>query len=472
VGNNERITEAQADLIVTLDEGQFSDVEALDIEPAKLTKALAALANSDGGDLYIGIDEERTTKVRTWRGFSNQEAANGHLQAFEKFFPLGGGFNYEFLRCDTRAGLVLHIQVNKTQGIARASNNLPCVHRGAQSLPVDTPEGLRRLEYAKGIVSFENELANVPADVIVNSEVTSDFIKEVVPSADPETWLKKQLLIRDGRPTVAGVLLFADEPQAILPKRCGIKIYRYKTSEPQGFREALAFDPKTVEGCLYNQIRDAVNLTTEIAETIPKMGDESLQLIKYPNETLHEIIVNAALHCDYSVADEVHIRIFDNRIEVQSPGKLPAHVTVHNILDERFARNGSVVRILNKFANPPNKDIGEGLNTAFEAMTQLGLKAPAIKEKDNSVLVIIKHEQLASPEEAIMDFLETNDTIRNGQARKIAHVRADYQMKSIFGRMVKAGLIEQVPGTRTSNTAYQKKSKLEVRVNEDEEAAN
>jgi ATP-dependent DNA helicase RecG len=75
----ERITDAQADLIVTLDEGQFSDVKALDIEPAKLTKALAALANSDGGDLYIGIDEERTTKVRTWRGFSNQEAANGHL---------------------------------------------------------------------------------------------------------------------------------------------------------------------------------------------------------------------------------------------------------------------------------------------------------------------------------------------------------------------------------------------------------
>jgi ATP-dependent DNA helicase RecG len=198
-----------------------------------------------------------------------------------------------------------------------------------------------------------------------------------------------------------------------------------------------------------------VNLTTEIAETIPKMGDESLQLIKYPNETLHEIIVNAALHRDYSVADDVYIRIFDNRIEVQSPGKLPAHVAVDNILDERFARNGSVVRILNKFANPPNKDIGEGLNTAFEAMTQLGLKAPAIKEKDNSVLVIIKHEQLASPEEAIMDFLETNDTIRNGQARKIAHVRADYQMKSIFGRMVKAGLIEQVPGTRTSNTNQQ-----------------
>jgi hypothetical protein len=100
-------------------------------------------------------------------------------------------------------------------------------------------------------------------------------------------------------------LLFADEPQAVLPKRCGIKVYRYKTTEGQGFREALAFDPKTVEGCLYNQIRDAVKLTTEIAETIPKMGDDSLETIRYPNETLHEIITNAALHRDYSVADDV-----------------------------------------------------------------------------------------------------------------------------------------------------------------------
>jgi hypothetical protein len=42
-------------------------------------------------------------------------------------------------------------------------------------------------------------------------------------------------------------------------------------------------------------------------------------------------------------------------------------------------------------------------------------------------------------------------------ARKVAHVRADYQMKSIFGRMVEKGMIEQVPGTRTSSTAYQMK---------------
>lgn len=59
-----------------------------------------------------------------------------------------------------------------------------------------------------------------------------------------------------------------------------------------------------------------------------------------------------------------------------------------------------------------------------------------------------------------MDYLETHETINNGEARRITHVRQDYQIKAIFNRMVKANLIEQVPGTRTSNTKYRKPIKV------------
>lgn len=174
-------------------------------------------------------------------------------------------------------------------------------------------------------------------------------------------------------PTVGGLLLFSEEPQAQLPKRCGIKVYRYGTQDSEGFREALAFVPITVEGCLYNQIKQAVEITTKEIESIQHLGAEGLQSITYPPETLHEIITNAVIHRDYSTADDIHVRIFDNRIEVQSPGRLPAHVTPQNILNERFARNGAIVRLLNKFPDPPNRDVGEGLNTAFEKMHSLGL---------------------------------------------------------------------------------------------------
>ena len=448
------IAKEEVERFLLLEEDQFNEIKSIGITPANLTKTISAFANSDGGDLFIGIEDG---SPRTLSGFGNPEAANGHIQIFETLFPLGADFSYDLLKSKDFFGLVLFVHVNKTSRIVKASNGIPYLRRGAQNLPQSSAEQLKRLELTKGISSFESETLNVPLGVVTGSDIVTGFIKKIVPNTFPEPWLRKQALIRADLPTVAGVVLFADEPQAHLPKHCSVKIYRYKTKEAQGFREALAFVPETIEGPLYSQIHQSVRRTVEIVESIPRMGDSSLEKIKYPPEALHEIITNAIIHRDYSIADDVHIRIFDNRIEVQSPGTLPAHITPLNILEERFARNGAIVRILNKFPDPPNKDVGEGLNTAFEALERIGLKDPIIAEKGGSVLVVIKHELLASPEEAIMDYLSRNPTINNREARHITHITADYRIKSIFGRMVKAGFIEQVPDTRTVNTCYRKK---------------
>ena len=90
-------------------------------------------------------------------------------------------------------------------------------------------------------------------------------------------------------------------------------------------------------------------------------------------------------------------------------------------------------------------------------MKELGLKNPIIKNLDNAVLVIIKHETLTSPTEIIMTYLELNDQIKNAKAREITHIPTDFRMKGIFNKMEKAGLIEKVPGTNTASTAWQKK---------------
>jgi ATP-dependent DNA helicase RecG len=455
------ISEAEVQKILDIEEGQFEDLKAIEIKPGKLTEDISAFANSDGGELYIGIDEFELlfspTKGRDWRGFTTQESANAHLLVFDKLFPLGSEFQYEFLRCNGKNGLVLHVQVNKTIGVTLASNNIPYIRRGAQSIPQNTPELRKRLEFSKGVVSFENELTNADKETVTSSTVVKEFIQEVVPTSAPEEYLNKQALIKEDKPTVAAILLFADEPQAIIPKHCGIKVYRYKTTSSEGFRDAEAFIPKTVEGCLYKQIQSAVSLTKEIVEHIPKMGgNDSFEQVKYPQETLHEIITNAVIHRDYSVTDDIHIRIFDNRIEVQSPGRLAANMTVKNLFTQRAARNGAVQRLLNKFKDPPNRDVGEGLKTAVAAMANLGLGPPVFKEVENSFLVTIKHEKLATAELAIMDYLETHQTINNREARKLTFINEDWKIKSIFRRMESKRMIKQVENTVTSNTKYRK----------------
>lgn len=284
----------------------------------------------------------------------DMEAANGHLQIFEELFPLGGDFFYEFMQCDGQVGLVLHVIVQKTKGIKYASDDKAYLRRGSQSLPVGA-DGMERLRRNKGISSFESETAAAPTDLITNSLVVIDFMLSSVPTGEPEPWLRKQMMIVEDKPTVAGLLLYADEPQAVLPKRCAIKIYRYKTTDLEGSRDNLAFDPLTIEGCLYEQIKAAVSTTSKLIEEVKVLGPGGLAPIEYPFETLHEIITNAVIHRDYGTADDVHVRIFDNRVEVESPGRLPAHITTGNILKERFSRNGAVVRLINKFPDPPTR---------------------------------------------------------------------------------------------------------------------
>lgn len=453
-----KLTVHEVEKLFAMVESHFLDFKAKAIAPGKLTRTIAAFANSDGGELFVGIEEPSTGGPKTWDGFDAPESANGLLQVINAILPLGQGCRVTWLEAEGRPGGVVQIEVQKNRDIICTTTNEVYLRRGAQNLPVSQPEALERLRLNKGISSFETMTVDAKDDVVTNSEETISFILEIVPHQEPDRWLRKQQLIIDDKPTVAGVVLFADEPQALLPKRCGIKIYRYRTADDEGTREALDGVPRTVEGCAYRQVYEAVATTKTIIEGIRRMTPQGLVSVEYPEETLHEIITNAVLHRDYSIPDDIHIRIYDNRVEVESPGSLPGHITPQNILDERFARNGNIVRVINKFPNPPNKDVGEGLNTAFRAMKRLHLKEPEIVQRESSVLVLIRHEQLASPEERIMTFLESRESISNGEAREICVIREDWRIRSIFARMVDAGMIEKVPGSMTSNTAYRKKA--------------
>lgn len=448
------VTPDEVARLLDLEENHFCDLKAIEIKPAKLSQSFAAFCNSDGGELYIGIAEDPAQAKRYWRGFENQEAANGHLQVLESLFPLSQEHSFEFLRCDGQSGRVLHVTLQRTAGIKKSTDGTVYVRRGAQNLKVVDQEGIRRLERAKGITSFETETINLDIATVANSLVIIDFMLQVVPAGEPIAWLRKQLLVVDGKPTVAAVLLFSDEPQIALPKRSAVKIYRYTTTEASGSRETLAFDPITIEGCIYKQIHDAVARVIQIIEEVRVLGPGGLEPITYPQETLHEIITNAVLHRDYSLADDVHIKVFDNRVEVESPGRLPAHVTVSNILEERYSRNGTIVRLINKFPNPPNKDIGEGLNTAFQAMKMLKLKAPQIYELNNSVRVDIVHQRLATPEEQVMEYLQTHAEITNRVVRDLTGIGSENTVKNVFNRLIDRKQIERVPEKHGSASAY------------------
>lgn len=446
------ITGEQVAKLLARREGHFLDFKGTDVKPSKLTKTLSAFINADGGDLYVGVGE--TPDGLAWDGFASEEDANGHVQAFEAVSPFGEDIVAEFLEAPGQDGLVLHINCRKSRFVRRASDGQHYKRIGAQNSPVVSDHAIQALRRQKGLESFEDETLPIPLDAVTNSLPILEYLLEAVPSAEPEIYLRGQYLVHGSRPTVAAVLLFGDNPQGVLPKRSGIKIYRYTSDEMS--RERLVQDPITVEGHLYRQVYSAVEQTVALISQAAVLDEEGLRTVRYPHETLHEIITNAVLHRDYSVTDDIHVRIYETRVEVESPGRLPGHITPDNILDERLSRNPQLVRHLNRFPDPPNKDVGEGLDTAFESMRKLNLKDPRVVEKEHSVLVEIRHESLASPAQQVVEYLEQNERIRNQQARRLTGVNSESRMKKIFQDLIVAGEIEHVPGSSGRGYAYRK----------------
>ncbi len=63
------VDDASAQVVLTTFESYTADLKAIEVQPSKLTRSLSAFCNADGGELYIGVDEDKKAKTRTWRGF-------------------------------------------------------------------------------------------------------------------------------------------------------------------------------------------------------------------------------------------------------------------------------------------------------------------------------------------------------------------------------------------------------------------
>ncbi|WP_182085499.1 ATP-binding protein [Aureimonas sp. ME7] len=441
----------QVSKILSINENQFNDLKDKS-NVAKCTKTLSAFANSDGGELFVGIRDSRESDRLSYL-FQDEEEANGIIQQVFTLFAEGVEYvDIQFLDMDG-AGLCLHIGVQKTPFVVKSSDGKIFKRINASDRELKTPAEISKLELEKGIRSYEDASVDATVDEIQGSVTTATFLENVVPHSSLVDFLKRERLITGDRLRLCSLILFDDNPQSLVP-HSAVKVYRYRTLEGEGNREDLEGQPHTIEGPIYDLIYEAVRYTKEKVEEIPLLGDSGFVNVKYPPEAVHEVICNAVLHRDYSINDYVHIRIFDNRIEVESPGRLAGAVTIKNILKQRYARNKKTVRLVAKFPSPPNKDVGEGLNTAFKSMQQLNLGRPDIEETESSVIVRLRHEPLASKESLIRSYLLNQGKINNKTARRVCNVQSDSIIRKLFRTMISAGELEKVPGTRGTGTQY------------------
>lgn len=422
---NKRSAESnEKEKLLSKNEDHFLDFKSKLVTPSKAQETFVAFANTDGGDLYIGIEDGKSQGERI-NGFNNLEEANDILKVLlEETDPSVENIDIEFIDFDTQ-GIVLHITIPKSPKVHFSSQGKCFIRINARKEEIKG-EKVLSLGYAKGTYQYEKQIVrHVDITDILNSNLLQDYMNRIETELQPELFLRKQRLIEkdsddtEFKPNVCCVLLFDEEPQATLNTRCSIKLYRLRTTSNSYDRKYLEGRPQTINGCLEEVINKTLDGINELLEsTLYKVNGE-LKKRKYPVTAIKEILVNAVIHRDYSLGDDIHVIIFDDRIEIKSPGKLPGFITVENIYDERYSRNPNIVRMLHKLPDPPNHDIGEGLDTARNELQEVGLVPPIIQELENSVLVTIKHTRIATIEQVIRDLFRQNENmeITNRQVR-------------------------------------------------------
>lgn len=464
-------------LFLNTQEWQNFECKRAAVQPRRLLATVVAFANTDGGFVVIGLeDPTKAAGNNRLIGISeNADNVSEFLKLLEKEIepPLRLWSKFELDITNTRkiADKLLIVNIKKSNDVHSLKNGDTWMRRGKQNVKVGAQE-IRRLQYEKGSVRFEDEISGISTLDDINVDLLKEYKKDTG-SESQDDW---QFLKGNGLATKinggfyltrAGVLLFGKNPSVMLKSKCSIKISHYYgikptyTGEPNYIRR-----PFTIEGPLLDQIQNTIKYFREVVkESPPKLkGGTFHPSLLIPEWVFQEAVTNAVIHRNYFVQDDIQIRFFDDRIEIESPGTYPGHISISNIRIERFSRNPITQRTLNRFREAPNLDIGEGVDRMFQIMREHNLYEPVYLPpniRPNSVLLILFNLYKVGYWDTVGKYLDENYSIANAEARRITGVRDTLEMSRLLKSWVDKGLLEKV-GTGFKGNVYYRKPGVEV----------
>ena len=288
-----------------------------------------------------------------------------------------------------------------------------------------------------------------------------EYARNVANVSEPtaeDLLLRRGCVIRQGKrlkPTYAGLLLFGKQPQRWVR---GAEVLAVRFN---GTRMDDVFLRQTISGTLPDQIRRTEIFVNE--NVVPQSRLASWQRVEqspYPPGVLREAAVNAIAHRDYrAIGSQVHVLIFSDRVEVSSPGKLPGHVTLKNLVSERYSRNEAIVQVLADMGFIER--LGYGIDRMLRAMKEHDLQPPQFEETDAGFKVALyKKSQVTGMTDAghvpaqqqrvekMLTFLKENGRITNREYQELCPAVSAESLRRDFVDMVERNIIMRIGDKR------------------------
>ena len=395
--------------ITTRKEDQTFDCKSIQIEPKALAVPIVAFANADGGVIAIGVSD----KTRKIEGIDQHtEKLNELLRVPFDFCNPSVPVTYSYLPCTDKDGnenriLLMEIPASSSLHTNQADEAFMRVGDKSRKLTFDERV---QLMYDKGERYYEDTVVYGATIDDIDMDAVADYAKMVGYGKSPLQYLrenngfvrtnKKAAMKREqsdarissaereqARPEVNGeedvstacILLFGKYPQKFFP-RARTRFIRYEGVDEKVGAEMNVIKDVTFEGTILNQVKKTIEFIETQVREHTFLGQHAQFVTKrdYPEFVIQEMTVNACCHRAYNIkGTEIQIKMFDDRLVFESPGKLPGQVKPTNIRHTHFSRNPKIAAFLKAYHFV--KEFGEGFDRICREQEANGANVPSFR---------------------------------------------------------------------------------------------
>ncbi len=387
----------------------FRGKRVLGPHPDALADEIAAFANSSGGVIVLGIDEQtrnpqgisidELTSLEHWLlGVCNDRIKPPPLCRIEKWeLPDGGDKFAPVLKVDIPQSLYVHESPNGY------------FHRIGSSKRKMSTDYIIRLGQQRSqtrLIRFDEQPV-VPASLdALDPALYNRFRTSRTKDEDLDFLQKLGLVAQDAdaefHPSVTGILIACREPRDWMPNAF-IQAVAYRGTSPADNDCGLPYqlDARDISGPLDDQVREACRF---VARNMKVAGVKNLgrrDIPQYDLTAVFEALVNGVAHRDYAIyGSKIRLRLFSDRLEIYSPGTIPNTMTVESLIYRQHARNETLTSLLAKCPVPSDIEWvdtdrttlmdkrGEGVRIIMENSERLSGKAPVYRTIDDAELLL------------------------------------------------------------------------------------
>ncbi|NJE31490.1 DeoR family transcriptional regulator [Thermococcus sp. 18S1] len=408
----------------------------------KILIAVSAFANTHGGLIIIGV-RDRDGKVvgvqigkETLAKLANEIAQNTEPEVIPRL---------RVEKCGGKDVIVIEIDEHPVKPVMVRGRAYKRVGNSNRKL---TPKEISELFEESVGLSWDAYPVDATLDD-VDLDKVKEFIRKVkLPSNDEVEALKKLRLIRNGKVTRALILLFGKNPQEFL-SQAKVRVGRFRGSE--------ILDSVDIEGNLFEQVEETVNTIKKHMSrryVIKELVRE--EVWDYPLEAVREAVVNAVMHRDYRMPEEVQIKVLDDRIIFWNPGGLPVGLSEEDLYREHPSkpRNRLIAEVFH-LAGYVEK-WGSGTLRILKAFEEAKLPRPEFKEAFGGFQVVFYRDWLT--EERLRElglnerqvkavlYVKERESITNREYREMFGVSKETAKRDLK-ELVDAGIFEKTGET-------------------------